>query len=92
MAPLGLRGNALVGDCISVFRCVCDSCAVAAPGPLPKAGTEPTCLEAADDGGEADPSGFEGTEVGVSVPVVEDLSETLVAAPGPPATAGTEPT
>lgn len=81
-----------MADCASATWGIRDCCVVAAPGPLPKAATEPTCLEAVGDGEEAGFSGLGGFAVGRFDTDVEDLGVTSVAAPGPSPNAGTEPT
>lgn len=65
---------------------------VAAPGPLPNAGTEPTCFEVARNGDAAGFSGVDDDEVGEIVSDVDDFEVIAVAAPGPSPKAGTEPT
>ena len=70
---------------------------VAAPGPLPKAGTDPTCFDADDGGAETvclfcdRLSVVVGRACAVASAVVED-TETVVTAPGPSPKAGTDPT
>lgn len=70
---------------------------VAAPGPLPKAGTEPTCFDSVGEGAAAECSycdGEAGEAVGAppgALDVVSVLSEVVVAAPGPSPKAGTDP-
>ena len=84
-------------DFLDVFDKEAESC-VAAPGPLPKAGTDPTCFDAAAEGAAAvcllcdrSPAGADDGLL-VSCGVVEGLFETVVAAPGPSPNAGTDPT
>lgn len=71
---------------------------VAAPGPLPKAGTEPTCFDSVGEGAAAEYSCCDegaadtaGAPLGALV-VVFVVSAIVVAAPGPSPKAGTDPT
>lgn len=70
---------------------------VAAPGPLPNAGTEPTCFDSVGEGAAAECSYCDEEAVeAVGAPpgasdVVFVLSAIVVAAPGPSPKAGTDP-
>lgn len=82
-------------DVVEITESILDSW-VAAPGPLPNAGTEPTCL--VGEGAAADCSYCKAgpvEAVGASTlgfDVVWMLSGAVVAAPAPSPNAGTEPT
>jgi len=96
-AGLDPEEDLLAADVVEPTEAVIESW-VAAPGPLPKAGTEPTCFDSVGEGVAADCSNCDREALeAVRIPpfalgVVFVISGIVVAAPGPSPKAGTDPT
>ena len=80
-------------DLLEIFNKEAESC-LAAPGPFPNAGADPTCFEAVVEGAAAVCLPCDRCSSGADdgLLVSFGLLETVVAAPGPSPKAGTEPT
>lgn len=98
-AGLDPKGDLPEEDVVAPTKAVVDSW-VAAPGPLPKAGTEPTCFDSLGEGAAAEcPYSDEEAVEAVGAPLgtldvelVLSAVVVVVAAPGPSPKAGTDPT